>query len=150
MQIKDLLDNADHLSLVGLTERKLFSDKLYEDFIKEQLDISILLEYRVDFLKTNVLPKLQPVADKLSVSLDELFELIQIEDSSKKKTYMQWIMNQLIKNSSDISELKGLGEVLSKFDDLKNKKKIDKPDICGYIFQRIQHYVAKYYATRNQ
>lgn len=150
MQIKDLLDNADHLSLVGLTERKLFSDKLYEDFIKEQLDISILLEYRVDFLKTNVLPKLQPVADKLSVSLDELFELIQIEDSSKKKTYMQWIMNQLIKNSSDISELKGLGEVLSKFDDLKNKKKIDKPDISGYTFKELRDTVAKVLASQAQ
>ena len=109
------------------------------------MDISILLEYRVDFLKTN--PKLQPVADKLSVSLDELFELIQIEDSSKKKTYMQWIMNQLIKNSSDISELKGLG-VLSKFDDLKNKKKIDKPDISGYTFKL--RYCSKYSKSTNQ
>lgn len=150
MQIKDLLDNTDHLTLGGLTERKLFSDKLYEDFIKEQLDINILLEYRVDFLKTNVLPKLQPVADKLNVSLDELFDLIQIEDSSKKKTYMQWIMNQLIKNSSDISELKGLGEVLSKFDELKNKKKIDKPDISGYTFKELRDTVAKVLASQEQ
>ena len=63
---------------------------------------------------------------------------------------MQWIMNQLIKNSSDISELKGLGEVLSKFDDLKNKKKIDKPDISGYTFKELRDTVAKVLASQEQ
>jgi ElaB/YqjD/DUF883 family membrane-anchored ribosome-binding protein len=134
--IRKHIDLVSTISNMNVDE--MFSEKIEQLFESSGLDIAILLENRIEFLKTNILPKLQPLADKESISLDELFELIQKEDPTKKKSYTQWLMTCLVKGKSKFNELSGMHDVIVQYEELKRKNKLENADVGNKSFADVR------------
>ena len=92
-----------------------------------------LLENRVEWLRKNAVPKLEPIANKLGMENEEIFEIILSNDPSKKKEYTQWLMKLVVQNNT-LSVLERAFSVLNEFSELKKANKIEssKKDINKY------------------
>ena len=102
------------------------AELLYES---SGISLDVLMENRIDWLRDNIMHKLEPVADKEGKSVEELFNWIIDQDPSTKKQYSQWLMKILVgKNAqSSLSDLEQAKNVLTKYEELKKSKAL-KPE----------------------
>ena len=102
------------------------AERLYES---SGISLDVLMENRIDWLRDNIMHKLEPLAEKEGKSVEEIFNWIIDQDPSTKKQYSQWLMKILVgKNAqSSLSDLEQAKQVLTKYEELKKSKAL-KPD----------------------
>ena len=105
----------------------------------------ILLEDRIDWMRKNLLPRLEKAAEEQGWDPEHLFNYILKRDPTKKKIYAQWIIKLLIAGEPD-SEFAYLKELLSRYDEFK--KDPDFPEHLRDI-NRFQSFEELRKAVRN-
>ena len=91
----------------------------------------VLLEDRIEWMKQNLLPKIEPEAQKIGMEADELFNKIIESDPNPQKKNSQWLINVLLKSHSGniLDFLKKAPEILNKFEEYKANKTLEQHQI---------------------
>jgi len=89
----------------------------------------LLLENRVNWLRDNIMHKLEPLANEKNTSIEDLFQWILDQDPTNNKQYSQWLFKILVgKNAqSSLEDVDQASDVLSKYDELKKSNSL-KPE----------------------
>lgn len=132
MDFRNLIDVASGNNSV-LHENTLFELDFSDDNTARLLELSgitgqMLLENRIQWLRDNIMHKLEDLAEQEGKTKEELFDYIVDLDPDPKKKNTQWLFKILVgkHGQSGLKDLKNAPDVLTKFADLKKEGKLDK------------------------